>query len=333
MFSLSTMSVLSRWVGGRVCWLAMGASNGGHEECLANNGWRWGFGRAAGFKDPSQAPKLPSAGLRDAQRAGNSCLSLPEAVRWHHGRDRTNAWFPVSLVLPAGSLWANCNCRRRVPDPQITRAKCADGMVIPVERRQPARPTQQHTRGFAGRFFRPTGLLPGGGGGSFLSIEPRGRFVSNRIRTLGSLRDRASGSGHYDIRQEGSQTARDPDNQGLLPRVGAMKSFNLRLMSASRMDGVLCSSIRLPSEESRTREGCSEWSSSPLPLSSKHRRTLLTGWEFFSMDSGHPDIVVSMVSVKLEGKQHCETLPSTCPTFHDSAHHHLSVTSHHTPGE
>ena len=130
-------------------------------------------------------------------------------------------------------------------------------------------------------------LLPGGGG-SFLSIEPRGRFVSNRIRTLGSLRDRASGSGHYDIRQEGSQTAREPDNQGLLPRVRAMKSFNLRLMSASRMDGVLCSSIRWPSEDSMTREGCSEWSSSPLPLSSKHRRTLLTGWGFSSMDSGSP---------------------------------------------
>lgn len=26
-----------------------------------------------------------------------------------------------------------------------------------------------------------------------------------------------------------------------------------------------------------------------------------------------------------------ETLPSTCPTFHDSVHHHLSVTSHQRP--
>lgn len=26
-----------------------------------------------------------------------------------------------------------------------------------------------------------------------------------------------------------------------------------------------------------------------------------------------------------------KTLPSTCPTFHDSVHHHLSVTSHQRP--
>lgn len=44
-----------------------------------------------------------------------------------------------------------------------------------------------------------------------------------------------------------------------------------------------------------------------LPLSSKHRRTLLTGWEFFSRWTRATRILSSQwCLVKLEGKQ-CET--------------------------
>lgn len=96
---------------------------------------------------------------------------LPEATRQdsimaprsHH------ALFPVSLVLPAGNLWANCKCRRRVPDPQITRAKCADGMIITIK--EDSQRDKQHTRGFAGCSVQRVCYRGGGGGGSFFLVN------------------------------------------------------------------------------------------------------------------------------------------------------------------
>lgn len=57
--------------------------------------------------------------------------------------------FPVSLVLPAGSLWANCKCRRRVPDPQITRAQMR-GWNDHHHSKKDSQRDKQYTRGFAG---------------------------------------------------------------------------------------------------------------------------------------------------------------------------------------
>lgn len=91
----------------------------------------------------------------------------------------------------------------------------------------------------------------------------------------------------YDKR--GSRTARQP-------RPSHPKGRGHEIIQAQADERILCTGwmacyARQFNGQARTREGCSEWSILSLPLSSKHRRTLLTGltgWEFFSMDSGSP---------------------------------------------
>lgn len=110
-----------------------------------------------------------------------------------------------------------------------------------------------------------------------------------------------------------------------------MKSFNLRLMSAYRMDGALCSSIQWPSEDSRGLFGMEH------PLSPSLFETPYLGPCRWGGNSSLDGLGVTRILssrwclVKLEGKQ-CETLPP--PVQHSTTAFitTFSMTSHHTPG-